>query len=105
MRVHETFNHSGFSRFINNPAGRIFRLGAGAGFLALGWANRSHPLGVISMLWSVLPLSAGAFDLCFISALLGGPISGARIREAQHREPPIEGAGGVAAPHRHESAH
>jgi hypothetical protein len=32
------------------------------------------------MVWSIFPLSAGAFDLCFVSALLGGPLSGAKIR-------------------------
>ena len=41
---------------------------------------RDHTLGVISMAWGVLPLSAGALDICYISALLGGPLSGAKIR-------------------------
>jgi hypothetical protein len=36
------------------------------------------------MAWSALPLSAGALDLCYISAVLGGPISGAKIRAARH---------------------
>ncbi len=36
------------------------------------------------MAWGVLPLSAGAFDLCYISAVLGGPLSGARIRDGYH---------------------
>ena len=79
-RFDEAFNRSGFSRFINSPAGRIFRLVAGAGFLGVGYAYRDHALGVLSMVWSVLPLSAGAFDICYISALLGGPLSGAKIR-------------------------
>jgi hypothetical protein len=83
----EAFNQSGFSRFINRPAGRVFRLAAGAGFLVVGYLFRDHPLGVISMVYSVLPLSAGAFDICFISAVLGGPLSGAKIREAQRRQP------------------
>jgi hypothetical protein len=76
----EAFNRSGFSRFLNSPAGRIFRLAAGTGFLVIGSAYRSHTLGVLSMAWGVLPLSAGALDICFISALLGGPLSGAKIR-------------------------
>lgn len=84
MSTAETFNQSGFSRFINSPAGRAFRVVAGIGFLVVGFLYRHHPLGVVSMLWGLLPLSAGAFDLCFISALLGGPLSGAKIREAQH---------------------
>jgi hypothetical protein len=76
----EVFNRSWLSRFINSPAGRIFRLVAGAGFLAVGYVYRDHTLGVLSMVWSIFPLSAGAFDLCFVSALLGGPLSGAKIR-------------------------
>ena len=80
MSLDAAFNRSGFSHFINSHAGRIFRLAAGTAFLVVGYLNRDHPLGVASMVWSVLPLSAGAFDLCFISAVLGGPISGAKIR-------------------------
>ena len=80
MSSHEAFNQSGFSKFINSPAGRIFRLVTGTGFLVVGYVYRDHTLGVLSMAWSVLPLSAGAFDMCFISAVLGGPLSGAKIR-------------------------
>ena len=80
MRWHEAFNRSDFSKFLNSPAGRIFRLVAGAGFLVVGYVYRGHTLGVMSMAWSVLPLSAGALDICYISALLGGPLSGAKIR-------------------------
>ena len=82
----EAFNRSGFSRFINSQAGRVFRLVAGMGFLVVGYLFRHHPLGVISMVYSVVPLSAGAFDICFISAVLGGPLSGAKIRELQRRQ-------------------
>lgn len=96
MSTAEAFNQSGFSRFINSSAGRVFRLVAGTGFLVVGFLYRHHPLGVVSMLWSVLPLSAGAFDLCFVSALLGGPLSGAKIRGAQHE--PRHGRAGTSAP-------
>ena len=78
-RFEEVFNRSGFSRFLNSPADRIFRFVAGAGFLVVGYVYRGHALGVLSMAWSVLPLSAGALDICYISALLGGPLSGAKI--------------------------
>jgi hypothetical protein len=86
MNSAESFNQSGFSRFINSSAGRVFRLVAGMLFLVVGYVYRDHPLGVISMVWSVLPLSTGAFDMCFISAVLGGPLSGSKIRESQHHE-------------------
>ncbi len=83
LPVHEAFNRSGFSQLVNSPAGRVFRLVAGATFLAAGWVHRAHPAGVAAMAWSVLPLSAGAFDVCWISAVLGGPLSGAKIRAAR----------------------
>jgi hypothetical protein len=83
LPVHMTFNQTGFSQFINSRSGRVFRLAAGAAFLVGGYAFRTHAVGVVAMIWSVLPLSAGAFDLCYISALLGGPISGSKIRAAR----------------------
>ncbi len=79
--VAEIFNRSGFSRFLNSMGGRVFRLIAGTGFLIVGYIFRDHLLGVLCMLWSIFPLSAGALDICYISAILGGPISGIKIRE------------------------
>ncbi len=75
-----SFNQSDFSRFLNSPAGRVFRIVAGMGFLILGLVFRDHLLGVLSLIWSVFPLSAGAFDICYISAALGGPLAGKKIR-------------------------
>ena len=86
MNTAEAFNHSGFARFINSPGGRVFRLVVGAGFLVVGYLFRDQTLGVISMVFSALPLSAGAFDLCYVSAILGGPLTGAKIRESQRRQ-------------------
>ena len=76
----EAFNASGFSRVINSRLGRIFRLTAGTGFLLVGYIYRHHAAGILSMAWSVFPLTAGAFDLCYISAVLGGPLHGEKIR-------------------------
>ena len=80
MRWHEAFNQSGLSKFLNSSAGRVFRLVAGAGFIALGYFYRGHALGVLSIVWGALAMSAGAFDICFFSAALGGPLSGTKIR-------------------------
>jgi hypothetical protein len=80
MAMDESFNQSGFSKFLNSPPGRIFRLIAGIGFLLVGYVYRDHVLGVLSMVWGVLPLSAGAFDICYVSVALGGPLSGKKIR-------------------------
>lgn len=83
MSVAEKFNRSGFARFINSPSGRILRLVAGVGFLVVGYLFRDNLLGLIAMVWSIIPLSAAIFDLCYVSAILGGPLSGAKIRERQ----------------------
>ena len=80
MRLHEAFNRTGLSRFVNSAAGRGFRLAAGVAFLAAGLLFRHHPLGVAALIWSVFPLSAGIFDLCWVSAVLGGPIRSCDIR-------------------------
>lgn len=79
-RFEEAFNRSALSRFLNSPAGRIFRLVAGTGFIVIGYVFRGHALGVLSIVWGALAFCAGALDICFISALLGGPLSGAKIR-------------------------
>lgn len=79
-RLSDAFNRSRLSHFLNGPAGRVFRAAMGVGFLIVGYVFRTHALGVASMIWGVLPLSAGALDICYVSALLGGPISGAKIR-------------------------
>ena len=85
MSLDERFNRSGFSKFINGGAGRAFRLAAGAAFLLVGYAYRTAPLGKAAMVWSFFPLTAGAFDICWISAALGGPLSGRKIRAARAR--------------------
>jgi hypothetical protein len=84
MAWHDAFNRSRFSQLLNSPGGRVFRLAAGAGFLAAGLAFRARPLGLASLAWSALPLTAGGLDVCWISAALGGPLSGAKIRALGH---------------------
>ena len=83
--LHQSFNQSALSHFLNRGAGRIFRIIAGMVFLILGYVYHNHFLGILAMVWGVFPLSAGAFDICYISVLLGGPISGAKIR-ANYKE-------------------
>jgi hypothetical protein len=80
LSLHEAFNRSAFSQFLNSTAGRVFRLVAGMGFIAVGFVFRNHALGLAAMGWSVIPLTAGGFDVCYISAVLGGPFSGEKIR-------------------------
>ena len=79
MTVAESFGRSRFAKFINSPAGRLARLVAGAALIAWGYTQRDTGGGPVFMAVGLVPLAAGAFNLCLISALLGGPISGARI--------------------------
>ena len=81
MRIAESFGQSSFAQFVNSPAGRLARLVAGIGLIAWAYAQRGSGTGLVLVVAGLVPLAAGAFDWCLISALLGGPISGARIRK------------------------
>ena len=79
--LEDGFNRSGFSKFLNSMTDRIFRLVVGIGFIIVGYIFRDHVLGIVSIVWGIFPLTAGTFDFCYVSLVLGGPISGKRIRE------------------------
>lgn len=76
----DSLNRSSFGRWINSPAGRVFRATAGTGFLVAGLAARRSVGGKASLAWGVLPFTAGLFDVCYISAVLGGPLRGIDCR-------------------------
>jgi hypothetical protein len=78
MSMAESFGKSAFARFINSPAGRAFRIIVGLVLIAWGYVHGGST-GVILMVVGLVPLAAGLFDLCVISALLGGPLKGARV--------------------------
>ncbi len=80
----EAFNRSAFSRFLNSPAGRVFRFVAGTAFVVVGCLYREYAIGVFSIVWGLLAMSAGGFDVCYFSVVLGGPFSGKKIRSQYH---------------------
>ena len=82
MSIAESFGRSRFARFVNSPAGRLARLVAGAGLIGWGYSQRGTATGLVLMAAGLVPLAAGTFNLCLISALLGGPIRGARIAKS-----------------------
>ena len=45
-----------------------------------GLATRGSVGGKASVVWGVLPLTAGLFDVCYVSAALGGPLRGSDCR-------------------------
>jgi len=79
MSLAQSFGRSVFARFINSPTGRVVRIVVGLGLIAWGYSQRGSGIGVAFMLVGLVPVAAGAFDWCIISALLGGPLSGARV--------------------------
>jgi hypothetical protein len=76
------FAESGFAQFIASGAGRALRVIAGLALIAWGYTMRDQTSGVVLMIVGLVPLAAGAFDLCLLSPLLGGPVQGAKIRAA-----------------------
>lgn len=80
MDLAAAFNRSRFGAWIHSPAGRAFRLVAGVGFLSYGLPRSDTGAGKAALAWGVLPLSAGAIDLCWVSAALGGPLRGQACR-------------------------
>lgn len=79
----DRFNATGFSRWVNGPRGRVFRLVAGGAWLTFGLVFRDHWWGMAAAGWSFFPLSAALFDVCWISAALGGPLRSRTIRSGQ----------------------
>lgn len=83
MSAANRFNRSSFGRFINSRPGRFVRLIAGSSFLVAGLLKLPSPLGLSLLDWSLLPLTAGAFDVCWVrAAALGGPLTSSRTRRA-----------------------
>lgn len=78
-----SFARSGFAQFIASGPGRLVRIVAGLALMGVGYALQQSTAGIILMIVGLIPLIAGVFDLCLISPLLGGPLSGRRIRSSR----------------------
>ncbi len=78
-----SFARSGFAQFIASGLGRLVRIVAGLALIGWGYTNYPNTGGIALMIVGLVPLAAGVFDLCLISPLLGGPLSGRRIRSAR----------------------
>jgi len=72
MSAAESFNRTAFAKFANSTAGRALRVVVGAAISGYGYSQGSTVLMVVGL----VPLVAGVFNLCLVSALLGGPIRG-----------------------------
>lgn len=78
------FPRTTFAQFIASNAGRALRVVAGVTLIAGGLARRDRA-GLLAAAVGLVPLSAGAFDLCLLSPLFGGPVAGAAIRDVGDR--------------------
>ena len=65
--------------FMASRSGRWTRMLAGAGMVVGGLASGS-PKGTWMALAGLVPLLAGAFDVCLFGPLFGLPVSGEAIR-------------------------
>jgi hypothetical protein len=67
-----------FFRFIASPAGRLARVAAGATLITTGLmqGEKGRALAAIGL----VPLAAGALDLCLLAPLMGLPFQGEALR-------------------------
>lgn len=79
MSVAESFGRSGFARFINSPSGRAVRVIVGVALMGWGYLRLDGTAGSVLIVVGLILLAAGVFNLCLISALLGGPIRGDQV--------------------------
>ncbi len=73
------FSQSGFAQFLASSAGRVTRIIVGLA-LILGAVFVGGAAGTAMLIVGLVPLLAGSFDVCLATALLGGPLSGAKVR-------------------------
>lgn len=79
------FAASRLGQFMASAAGRIVRIVAGIALIGGGLLAVGGTAGIIMAAIGLVPLLAGAFDVCVFSALFGGPLSGAAIRACARR--------------------
>ena len=80
MNIADAFVKSSFARFVNTPAGRLARFAGGGALVAWGYLHRDSAVGLALLVFGLLPAATAAFDLCFMGAIIGGPIRGSAYR-------------------------
>lgn len=74
------FARSPLGQFMASLSGRLVRVAAGVLLIALGWIVVDSPWNIVLIAAGFVPLLAGAFDVCVVSLLLGGPFFGEQVR-------------------------
>lgn len=79
------FAASRFGQFMASTVGRLVRIGAGSALIALGLLVVGGVAGLVVAAIGLVPLLAGAMDICIFSRLFGGPLAGPDIRACARR--------------------
>ena len=79
------FAASRLGQFLASGVGRVVRILAGVALIAGGLLVIGGAAGAVVAVIGLVPLLAGALDVCVFSALFGGPFSGAAIRALAQR--------------------
>ena len=74
-----------FGQFMGSGLGRATRIVAGVALIAGGLLSIGGTTGYIVAAIGLVPLLAGAFDVCVVSRLFGGPFAGSAIRACAPR--------------------
>lgn len=69
----------GIATFMSSPVGRIARVIVGLALIVLG-LSMGGPAGWIVAVVGVVPIVAGAANLCLIAPVVGAPFKGSDIR-------------------------
>ena len=64
------------SRFLSQPLGRGLRVVVGLVLIGLGLFAIKGAVGVVIAIIGLVPLAAGAFNICLVGPLVGGHLRG-----------------------------
>ena len=70
----------GSAQFMSSGLGRGLRIVAGIILIAVGLAVVGGIGGIVLAVVGLVPLLAGAFDVCLFAPLFGAPLKGADVR-------------------------
>ena len=79
------FAASRLGQFMASGLGRVARIAGGVALITAGLLAIGGVAGAVVAAIGLVPLLAGAFDVCVFSALFGGPFSGSAIRACARR--------------------
>ncbi len=70
-----------FAKFMASTAGRALRVIAGLALIGVGLFVLADTVGYALALIGLVPLLAGALDVCLVAPLFGAPFKGDEVRE------------------------